>query len=576
MKKAVWTYLALFSFNAFFIVHGTSFALTAVTVRVDDGSYSYVSYYCPLDGQWFNDTWTQCHANTRHYTKTPGAYAQFTFTGSSVQWIGEVDATRGLAEIYIDDVLDTMVDTYAPQLAFQQVLYQREGLKAGRHVLRIVCKGTKSPQSTDTYIDIDAIEYVGDSLLQPVGTYSDGRPAPLYRMDAEDQGVILRYGQGPDQCDSRGMREAIINQVDDTFYLYYDGAGPNGWLACLATSPDLNNWTLHGARLDLGSPGTADASSASSPWLCFDGDEWHMFYLGTPNASPAPDYIPAFPYLTMKAKSSSVSGPWAKQYDLTPFVPVAETWNSATASPGHIVKYHDQYLQFFSGSGNFNGSLKRTIGIARTGDPDSTWTIDSLPAVPSEEQIENSSLYYEESNQTWFLFTNHIGLDGFEYTDAAWVYWTRDLNKWNPADKAVVLDKKNCIWSANIIGMPTVTRVGNRLAIFYDGREDPDDRGHMFRSIGLAWLDLPLIPPTILATGALPQRPLPAVNRKQASLFRIVGDHWTIPDDLAHAYRYARIYDLAGRLIATVGVEKGRIRFNDARFVRIVRLVTRR
>ena len=51
--------------------------------------------------------------------------------------------------------------------------------------------------------------------------------------------------------------------------------------------------------------------------------------------------------------------------------------------------------------------------------------------MPPEEQIENSSLYFEPANQTWFLFTNHIGLEGLEYTDAVWVYWTKDLNRWN-------------------------------------------------------------------------------------------------------------------------------------------------
>ena len=51
------------------------------------------------------------------------------------------------------------------------------------------------------------------------------------------------------------------------------------------------------------------------------------------------------------------------------------------------------------------------------------------PIVPIEEQIENSSLHYEESIKTWFLFTNHIGIDSGEYTDAIWVYWSKDLNQ---------------------------------------------------------------------------------------------------------------------------------------------------
>ena len=29
-----------------------------------------------------------------------------------------------------------------------------------------------------------------------------------------------------------------------------------------------------------------------------------MFYLGTPHTTPAPDYIPAFPYLTLKARAT--------------------------------------------------------------------------------------------------------------------------------------------------------------------------------------------------------------------------------------------------------------------------------
>ena len=129
--------------------------------------------------------------------------------------------------------------------------------------------------------------------------------------------------------------------------------------------------------------------------------------------------------------------------------------------------------------------------------PDGPWTVPDQPILPIEEQIENSSLYYEPSNQTWFLFTNHIGINdqGWEYTDAIWVYWSKDPLKWNPQDKAVVLDGKNCTWSKNCIGMPSVLPVDGRLAIFYDAAGG-DSVSHMGRDIGLAWLPLPLTPPT--------------------------------------------------------------------------------
>lgn len=97
-------------------------------------------------------------------------------------------------------------------------------------------------------------------------------------------------------------------------------------------------------------------------------------------------------------------------------------------------------------------------------------------------------------NKTWFLFTNHIGIEGgSEFTDGVWVYWTKDPNQWDPADKAVVLDGSNCTWSRKCIGMPTVTAGGDKLYLFYDAAGG-DSTSHMRRSLGMATLQLPLDP----------------------------------------------------------------------------------
>ena len=113
--------------------------------------------------------------------------------------------------------------------------------------------------------------------------------------------------------------------------------------------------------------------------------------------------------------------------------------------------------------------------------------------MPLQEQVENSSLYFEKQTGYWWLFTNHIGLDknGDEYTDAVWVYWSKDLNKWDAAHKAVVLDSLNCSWAKGAIGMPSVIRVGNKLALLYDSPGGAST-SHMRRNIGLAWLKLPM------------------------------------------------------------------------------------
>ena len=318
--------------------------------------------------------------------------------------------------------------------------------------------------------------------------YPDGRPVARLRIDAKDQGPVLRHGDGPNRCDYLGARDIWAYKAGDTYYMHYDGAGPKGWLACLATSKDLVHWQKKGPVLDLGSPGSDDSASASYGVTYFDGKTWHMFYLGTPHATPPPDLIPSFPYLTLKAKAPSPGGPWTKQPKVVPFRTKPGTYYADTASPGHVVKQGDEYLMFFS------GSMKRTIGIARTKNLDGPWTIDPQPIVSPEEQIENTSLYFEPANKTWFLFTNHIGLEGFEYTDAVWVYWTKDLNKWNASDKAIVLDGKNCTWSKKCIGLPSVLPVKKRLAVLYDA-PGGDSKDHMRRDVGLAWLKLPLTPP---------------------------------------------------------------------------------
>lgn len=331
------------------------------------------------------------------------------------------------------------------------------------------------------------------NIFAQQSAYIDGRPSASLRMLCTDEGIVLRYGNGKDSCDAYGAREAVVNKDGNTYYLFYDGAGKDGWVSCLAESKDLRNWTKKGAILKLGDSTKNDSKSASSPWVIKEKNLWHMFYIGTPNTTPAPDRIPAFPYLTMKAKATSLEGPWIKQYDVTPLPPKENSYYTVTSSPGFIVKVPDEYLMFFSGATNDQGITKRTLGIARTQDLNSSWAIDGDPIFPLNEQVENSSLFFDKPSKTWFLFTNHIGIDQNkrEYTDAIWVYWSKDINKWNSNDKAIVLDKQNCSWAKGAIGMPSVIQKGNRLALLYDAAEG-NSIDHMRRSIGLAWLELPL------------------------------------------------------------------------------------
>jgi hypothetical protein len=47
-------------------------------------------------------------------------------------------------------------------------------------------------------------------LAVPPPSYIDGRPQAIRRLEVRDQGVVLKHGGGPGDCDIRGAREAIV------------------------------------------------------------------------------------------------------------------------------------------------------------------------------------------------------------------------------------------------------------------------------------------------------------------------------------------------------------------------------
>ena len=324
-------------------------------------------------------------------------------------------------------------------------------------------------------------------------SYADGRPQAQLRLEAMDYGPVLRHG---DEVDPYGARDVFVFEHRGKYFMHYDAASEAGWLCALATSDDGVCWTKHRAVLEFGEAGEPDSASASYGTTFFDGTSWHMFYLGTPNVI-LPGKVPAFPYQTLKAQSRTADGTWIKQSGVIPVATVPNTFYADTASPGMVVQQGREFLMFFSAATHRSDGVKRTIGMAKTWDLNTVWAVDTEPVFPISEQIENSSLYFETSSNLWFLFTNHVGIHPeatVEYTDAIWVYWSKNLTKWNPQNKAVVLDSSNCGWSKNIIGLPSVLKIGDRLAVYYDGHCG-SDLWHTERDIGLAWLDLPLVPP---------------------------------------------------------------------------------
>lgn len=348
-------------------------------------------------------------------------------------------------------------------------------------------------------VNIPAAAHAATFFPRHADAYSDGRSSIFWGLQASDAGQVFTRGLGPNQCDQEGVREPVITRIGDQYLLHYDGAGVRGWLACSATSTDLVNWVRQGPILDFGPAGSRDAGAACSPWIIEDRGTWHMFYLGSRTQTPPPERVPESPYPTLKAKAVSAFGPWTKQPEVN-VIALNSAFPSPDSSPGAIVRGPTGWRQYFS-IADYNpppAAPQRTLMLGQTQNLDATWSFGSDPLLPWNEQVENSSIFYDDTSGHWFLFTNHVGLDvtGAEYTDAVWVYWSRDPERFDPRNKAVVMDASTSTWAHGAIGMPTVVKAKGKLALLYDGVPGAGTT-HLPRDIGLAWIPLPLTPPDL-------------------------------------------------------------------------------
>jgi hypothetical protein len=113
----------------------------------------------------YSGTWTHATGalnqidNTDSYSGTAGSYVKFTFTGTSIQWIGPTASNQGYANVLIDGTqVATDVNTYTPSQTFENVLFSATGLTNASHTIEIYIVGPsyEPPGSGGASADIDA------------------------------------------------------------------------------------------------------------------------------------------------------------------------------------------------------------------------------------------------------------------------------------------------------------------------------------------------------------------------------------------------------------------------------------
>lgn len=102
------------------------------------------------EGNWTAEQNNVFSGGGSKYTTAVSASVSLTFRGDSIAWYGQKDTNFGGAQVYIDGILDREISCNGAAVTGEK-LYEKTGLAAGEHTIRIVCK--------TPVIDIDFLLY---------------------------------------------------------------------------------------------------------------------------------------------------------------------------------------------------------------------------------------------------------------------------------------------------------------------------------------------------------------------------------------------------------------------------------
>lgn len=116
------------------------------------------------EGDWSRQDDTRANGGTRHQSRQKGAIVKMQFAGPYVKWYGVRGPNRGRARLTVDGVVvgsqgDGVIDLYRPNETSYELISWVGGLNSDTtHTLVIESLGQRNGASSDSIVDIDAIE----------------------------------------------------------------------------------------------------------------------------------------------------------------------------------------------------------------------------------------------------------------------------------------------------------------------------------------------------------------------------------------------------------------------------------
>jgi hypothetical protein len=129
---------------------------TAATTKADNLDASIVYH----GSSWETRNTAQDYNGSVQTATDTGDYAQFSFNGVSIKYVGRTCPSCGKVDVYIDGVLvGNDIDVYSATTQFQHLIYSNSSLTPGSHTIKIVVTGLKNANSGGKAIHFDYFEY---------------------------------------------------------------------------------------------------------------------------------------------------------------------------------------------------------------------------------------------------------------------------------------------------------------------------------------------------------------------------------------------------------------------------------
>nr|WP_190177197.1 beta-galactosidase [Streptomyces naganishii] len=157
------------------------------------------------------------YKHTESFSNKAGDSLTVPFDGTAIRWIGSKTDNHGFADVYLDGAKVATVDDSGGEN--QAVIFQKTGLPAGAHTLKIVVAGRHGSSSTDDFVAVDAIDVpTGDAAKEATYPVVPQQPGTAITLDGRDSHVIVaNYRLGDTQLQystSEIMTHAAIGDRD--------------------------------------------------------------------------------------------------------------------------------------------------------------------------------------------------------------------------------------------------------------------------------------------------------------------------------------------------------------------------